>query len=388
MRAFLLMSCFSILAAAQPQLSPPTVERAADHLVGGIAPGEIVIVRAPNAGPDVLLGAQLDSLGIVTTELSDTRVWFDGFAAPLAYAANGNVMAVVPYEVAYEITGKKTTEVVVEYQGRRSPPATVNIVPSAPALFTLDSTGKGQAGMLNDTGCCNSPHNPAVRGTVAVLYGTGEGQTNPPGITGSVSFKDRVADYPVPRLPIQVTVGGQRAEIEYAGVAPNAVAGLFQVNFRVPANAPIGDAIPLVVSVGGVRSSSDVTMAVRSQVKRIFVDDPGAVTRDSLQQILTGAGYDVVTARDGRPVDLIVMSLAIPEQERVETVRLLRDAWPQIAVVALATTPAPGPAALRSADIIGAQAVFTTPISSQSVLRRVDDLLRSRPTPYTADEFR
>jgi hypothetical protein len=82
------------------------------------------------------------------------------------------------------------------------------------------------------------------------------------------------------------------------------------------------------------------------------------------------------------------MSLAIPEQERDETVSLLRDAWPQIAVVALATTPAPGPAALRSADIIGAQAVFTTPISSQSVLRRVDDLLRSRPTPYTADEFR
>src|ERR1035438_10458252 len=120
MRAFLLMSCFSILAAAQPQLSPPTVERAADHSVGGIAPGEIVIVRVPNAGPDVLLGAQLDSFGIVTTELSGTRVWFDGLAAPLAYAANGNVMAVVPYEVPYEIAGKKTTEVVVEYQDRKS----------------------------------------------------------------------------------------------------------------------------------------------------------------------------------------------------------------------------------------------------------------------------
>lgn len=377
MRAFLLMSCFGILAAAQAQL--PTVERAADHLVGSIAPGEIVIVRAPNAGPNVLLGAQLDSFGIVTTELSGTRVWFDGFAAPLAYTAHGNVMAVVPYE----IFGNKTSDVVVEYQGKRSPPATVNIVPSAPALFTLDSTGKGQAGMLNETGCCNSPHDPAMRGTVAVLYGTGEGQTNPPGITGSVSFKDRVADYPVPRLPIQVTVGGQPAQIEYAGVAPNAVAGLFQVNFRVPVNAPIGDAIPLVVSVGGVRSSSTVTMAVRSQVRRIFVDDPDTVTRDSLQQILTGAGYDVVTVRDSKPVDLIIMNLAIPEQERLEIVRLLRDASPQIAVVALATSAA-GPAALRSADIMGAQAVFTTPISSQSVLRRVDDLLRSRPTPYVA----
>jgi len=37
----------------------------------------------------VLLGAQLDSHGIVTTLLADTRVWFDGFAAPLAYSVSG-----------------------------------------------------------------------------------------------------------------------------------------------------------------------------------------------------------------------------------------------------------------------------------------------------------
>ena len=85
--------------------------------------------------------------------------------------------------------------------------------------------------------------------------------------------------------------------------------------------------------------------------------------------------------------------------QRRKTIALLPDrepaiaeAWltnqPQIAVVALATTSAAGPAALRSADIIGAQAVFTTPVLPQSVLRRVDDLLRSRPTPYMADELR
>ena len=127
-------------------------------------------------------------------------------------------------------------------------------IPAAPALFTLDSSGKGQATMLNETGCCNSVRNPAARGSIAVLYATGEGQTTPPGITGSVSAFAKVALYPTPRARVRVTVGGQLAAIVYAGEAPHAVAGLLQVNFRVPANAPLGDAVPVHLIVGDFRS--------------------------------------------------------------------------------------------------------------------------------------
>lgn len=56
--------------------------------------------------------------GRVTDEVSDTRVWFDGIAAPINYAVKGQVGAVVPYEIA----GRKTTSVVVEYKGVRSAP--------------------------------------------------------------------------------------------------------------------------------------------------------------------------------------------------------------------------------------------------------------------------
>jgi uncharacterized protein (TIGR03437 family) len=390
--------CVPILAvslcwvvAAQPEPSAPTVESAADHSSGRVTPGEIVRLRPANAGPVVLLGAQLDNNGIVATMLADTRVWFDGIAAPLAYSVSGDVMAVVPYE----IWGRSKTEAVVEYKGQRSPPVTLDVVESAPALFTLDSTGKGQAAMLNETGCCNSAHDPAARGTTAVLYATGEGQTTPPGITGSVTIHDRIADYPVPRFPVRVTVGGQPAKIDYAGEAPNAVAGFFQVNFHVPANAPIGDAVPLVLYVGDTRSPDGVTMAVRSSIKRILVADPDVTARNWLRSVLTGAAYDVSAASNGpdavaearlHPIDLVIFSLAIPEQERLDAIRVLRADRSKLSVIAIATAAALGPSTLRAADLLGAQAVFTKPMPPQAVLQRVRELLRSRPTPYTADD--
>jgi uncharacterized protein (TIGR03437 family) len=96
-----------------------------------------------------------------------------------------------------------------------------------------------------------------------VLYATGEGETIPPGIDGSISVYPRIADYPVPKLPVQVTVGGEPAGIIYAGEAPHMAKGSLQVNFRVPANAPLGDAVPVVLTVGSSRSRDGVTMAVR-----------------------------------------------------------------------------------------------------------------------------
>src|ERR1035441_214986 len=144
--------CVALRAASDgPTLSARDVVSSADYSGGRVAPGEIVVRYPTNAGPAVLAGARLDSDGRAATMLGETRVWFDGIAAPMVYSVTGQVSAVVPYAVA----GRKTTQVVVEYQGVRSPAEELAVAPSAPALFTLDSTGKGQAGMLNEKGCCN-----------------------------------------------------------------------------------------------------------------------------------------------------------------------------------------------------------------------------------------
>jgi uncharacterized protein (TIGR03437 family) len=370
-----------------PRLSADEIVNAADHSGGRVAPGEIVALFPSHAGPAVLEGSQLDRSGRLTTLLGSTRVFFDGIAAPMAYAAGGEVGVVVPYEVG----NKTATEVVVEYEGFRSPPVTLPVVKSIPAIFTLDSSGQGQAGMLNETVCCNAPRNPAARGTIAVLYATGAGRTVPPSIDGSISAHSRILDYPVPRLPVRVLVGGVPAAVLYAAAAPHAVAGLLQVNFRIPVNAPTGDSVPLVLMVGNSRSVDGVTMAVRSAVRQILVVDPDRLTRARFRDGLAGAGYRVLTAESGVDslakagkgvIDLVIFSLAIPEPERQEAMRALREERPRLLLIASA--PVLTPAALKDADMLGAQTVFTKSTTAGVAIQKVRELLRSRPVPYVA----
>jgi uncharacterized protein (TIGR03437 family) len=67
---------------------------------------------------------------------------------------------------------------------------------------------------------------------------------------------------------VTVTIDGQPATVDFFGEAPNIVAGVMQVNARVPASASSGS-VPVVVRVGGVASQINangvgtVTIAVR-----------------------------------------------------------------------------------------------------------------------------
>ena len=56
-------------------------------------------------------------------------------------------------------------------------------------------------------------------------------------------------------------IGGLDAPVVYVGAALQAVAGLLQVNVRVPALAP--GTYPVVLLVGGVSSRAGVTLTVR-----------------------------------------------------------------------------------------------------------------------------
>jgi DNA-binding response OmpR family regulator len=134
-------------------------------------------------------------------------------------------------------------------------------------------------------------------------------------------------------------------------------------------------------------------MAVRSEVQRVLVIDSDATIRDQLTRILKSAGYEIFLARDGgearsqaaqHPIDLVICSLGVPEAERLETVRAIAAERPRVRIVA--TAGALDTAALKAADLLGAQAVLTKPVAAQTVLRRVRELLKSRPFPYVADE--
>jgi len=61
---------------------------------------------------------------------------------------------------------------------------------------------------------------------------------------------------------VSVTVGGQAVIPIYAGGAPGEVPGLMQINEQVPAGIAPGNAVPVVVGVGGATSQAGMAIAV------------------------------------------------------------------------------------------------------------------------------
>jgi len=87
---------------------------------------------------------------------------------------------------------------------------------------------------------------------------TGEGATNPEVEDGAVIG----TTLPRPRAPVTVTIGGVNAEVAYAGGAPGLVAGVIQINAKVPLGLAPGNH-PVVMKVGGLPSQPGLTVAVK-----------------------------------------------------------------------------------------------------------------------------
>ena len=98
---------------------------------------------------------------------------------------------------------------------------------------------------------------PARRGLEALeIYATGLGPVDNPPPSGFP------AELPLRQTLTQpaVSIGGEPAEVLFSGLAPGLVA-LYQVNVRVPAGSPAGDAAEVILTIGGVRSNT-VTVAI------------------------------------------------------------------------------------------------------------------------------
>ncbi len=233
------------------------VVNAASYAPGPVAPGEIVTLGGTNIGPATEAGLRVTQ-GLVDTRLAETRVLFDGIPAPLIYVSRNQINCVVPYGVA----GRMSTRVQVEYQGVRSEALELRVAETVPGIFSLDASGRGQGAILNQNYSVNGPNNPADKGSVVMIYATGEGQTNPPGLDGLVITEIAQLRSPV-KQDLTVTIGGRPARWQYAGSAPNFVSGVLQLNVVVPEDAPSGSAVPVVVTIGGNSSPSTITMAIR-----------------------------------------------------------------------------------------------------------------------------
>ncbi len=230
-----------------------SVTNAASFAPGPVAPGEIVTIFGSGLGPETLVTQT--SEGSVGRSLADTQVFFDSFTAPILYTSSGQVAAIVPYGLATA----SSTKLTVWYKGVASAADDLRVVDAVPGIFVLNAAGQGA--IVNQDGTVNSGSNGAPVGSTVSVYATGEGQTNPPGVTGSINGGS--LPLPEPQLTVTAMVGGLPATVTYAGGAPLELAGLLQVNVTIPSGVPTGKSVPIAITVGTAASQAGVTIAIK-----------------------------------------------------------------------------------------------------------------------------
>jgi uncharacterized protein (TIGR03437 family) len=192
--------------------------------------GDVTIVNAASLTPGPVAAGMLlliGGTGISPSQISDTAIAFGPNAARIVSAGANGILVLAPPAIA----GLGSVPVEIIYQNTVIVTIQVAVANEAPALF-VDATGQtavgSQAAANNQDGSLNSQGNPAPRGSVVSLYGTGLGISND---------------------PVSVTFDNYTAPILYAGPAAN-YPGLFQINAQVPSGyLPTGD-LTVVVTVG------------------------------------------------------------------------------------------------------------------------------------------
>jgi uncharacterized protein (TIGR03437 family) len=141
----------------------------------------------------------------------------------------------------------------------------------SPGLYTLGQDGKGQAAATNQDSQLNNSSNPALRGSVITLYGTGQGQVSPAvpdgfpapsqPLANTVTVPTSDAKTCVNSQPSMcVAIGNSFGTVQFSGLAPGFV-GLWQINVIIPQDVTPGN-VNVRVLINGTPSNL-VSIAVR-----------------------------------------------------------------------------------------------------------------------------
>jgi uncharacterized protein (TIGR03437 family) len=181
-----------------------------------------------------------DETGKIPVSAGGVQLTANGIAVPLLSVSSGEILAVAPYG----LDGSSISTWTLAYRGATASGHS-GVQAAQPALFTQNGQGYGPAVVLNQGGSPNSRTTPAAKGELVAIYATGLGQTDPPEVDGLMP----APPLPQSKLPVRVTIGGQSADVLYAGPAPGFV-GLSQIDVRVPLGLTGQGALPLTLSVG------------------------------------------------------------------------------------------------------------------------------------------
>ena len=217
------------------------------------APGGYVAVF----GTRLAEGAEAATVLPLPETLANSSVLIGGRSAPLLFAGEGQINAIIPWELPVN-----TTHQALVLRGTRvSAPIPVTVASAQPAVFSLDSSGRGQAIVervaLDGARSLAVPGTPARPGEFLVIYASGLGPVTNRPESGAVSPSAPLA---ATMNPVTATLGGVDLQVQFAGLTPG-FAGLYQVNAPVPVGVAEGDAVALTLTSEGL-TSREVTIAV------------------------------------------------------------------------------------------------------------------------------
>jgi uncharacterized protein (TIGR03437 family) len=209
-----------------------------------VSPGQLLEVYgqsiANSAGSLSLVG---DALPQVADGVSAT---VNGYPANLLYISPAQIDLQVPYEAGAgpAVLGINNHGMIAGFP--------VQIVPAAPGIAT---DGAGNV----------SPAASVALGGTTTLYFTGVGDVSPQIPSGfAPSSSSPPSTWPVPLLPVAVTVGEVPALIQFLGIPPGLV-GVVQLNFIVPGSVPLGTSAVVVTVNGQASPAANIKVVAASK---------------------------------------------------------------------------------------------------------------------------
>jgi uncharacterized protein (TIGR03437 family) len=252
-----LQGSFQATGQLTPNAEPPIIASNgvlnAASFTGTAAPGALMAVFGSNLATGTAEATALP----LPTKMANVQAFLGGEPLPLLYAGPSQINAMAPFDIATN----SPRQLVVQNGSALSVPEEVVVAPAAPASFTLDGSGSGPAIVVaipasGGAHLVNSA-NPAHGGDTIVIYCTGLGS-----VASSLEAGDATPVSPLAPASdaISVTVGGQAAQVAFAGLVPT-FTGLYQINAVLPAGLS-GDALQLVIGAGTAQGPP-ATLSVR-----------------------------------------------------------------------------------------------------------------------------
>jgi uncharacterized protein (TIGR03437 family) len=235
------------------QTAPVAAVNAADFRNAPLAADSIAAAFGTNLAPRIEIAQSFP----LPTSLAETMLTVNGIPAPLFFVSPTQINFVVPAGVESGSATIIVSNGVSNGLGNYSL-GNIQIVAAAPAIFTANASGTGDAAAqttIDGINFLQPPFDVLVNGrpNILVMYGTGFRRAP----AANPNDGNGVAE------SVTATIDGRTANVQYAG-AQGGFAGLDQLNIEMPASlAGTGPRrIEVVINVNGV-AANRVTIQIK-----------------------------------------------------------------------------------------------------------------------------